>query len=1108
MEHYIIKFVLAAFTLTLFLHSCDAFTFGFDKPIVCCGYGQTLCLSLFPSLACPQVTLPNNISSVILGSYYITPTSGVGKFTNVVDSLFANVTGKLTALSCEPSGCEANFPDSLSLSQFVGYSSYCTCTIINASSATQVELKDGNYDNVQSYGFLFMSALESTFVSIGRYGSGLLSLNQDINEDSSQSEQELARGGDDHVFSRYEEQCVTKVKSNWPKTYSININYNNPPSYIWQVVVTKEGGWVQFDCQGYFCNILLPKYYFDTAGPMVVDVKLPPNVCSSTTLVSNGKSYCRESDCTWSCPIQLYKHHDCITTSESAVLWTMTVLLLLISLVLIIFWRKVWCWFKICLGYGKATVSAPKDVAVKVYNSPMVEACSSMWCRIKTFFGFKSSIKSSEMHTMGSGNQTKRFSGNSSKSMYALVVLMLLKSVGAAPISCTVTCPEEFFDYVKHEPPAVSNYIYISTILLIVLVISYLPLILSLLKWVLYAFCCLPNSFMTTYYDLKKNYYLAKSKPEEKAEVYSDHISSVNRGQQCLVATYGFALTLIVFLIVPIKALSLEESTIVIPDTFECAAAYVTPSDLTSCTTDSSGLETCYSTFQIEVDLAPRRTTCISIDDSEGNNVAEMSIYYQEVLAYAQLNFLYYTSDWGYNEQSVYKCVGGQCDGTLCDAYNIASSPSSVDKMQPPVTNYPGIQQCNRNKGQSTCANVAWVEPCCSSSKDGCIYYANGIYSTGDIYAVYSISNIVYKPKLFISVSDVASNAMVETVELTGSPPVAVLDEFTFSYIGTYSFPQTQFGTNKLIYNMGNLSAFLSPASEVGSPKATTIGDIQAQLVSRLTSPSRTSFAFDRNLFSISLQKSSASATRILPGILQKVNGIPLPGQFSGDIWSFDGENLIGNISQPGLLKVNIATNGQGYQVTTTSSLVCPEVENFLNATGCHNCESGSIMYAEFTSACKAGFAYLSVDVDYVVLGMNSIYLPEGINTIWGIRFKTTRSENKFTVTITDDTGKYSESFVVEYVAYQDIHNDTLFNVPDDANSTKKHKKDSSTGDGSWGVDIRHFFKDIFNGVASWWEYVVFLITIVITVTVLTYLFRFIKVIWPKGKDMKESKRS
>jgi hypothetical protein len=195
-------------------------------------------------------------------------------------------------------------------------------------------------------------------------------------------------------------------------------------------------------------------------------------------------------------------------------------------------------------------------------------------------------------------------------------------------------------------------------------------------------------------------------------------------------------------------------------------------------------------------------------------------------------------------------------------------------------------------------------------------------------------------------------------------------------------------------------------------------------------------------------------------------------------------------------------TAGNGLTVNLWYTEVCPVIE-LLNATGCYSCTQGAVIYIRTFSECSTGFGKISVDDKSIIVDQGQVNCITNFPLDWPIRIHVPNSENSFTMTVCDSTYQSCDSILVEFVAYKYDYNDTLFNVQ----SADFKSKDTRQGDQkkiATPHDLGHFFQNVFNGVAQWWEYLLFFVFIGVVVVGGMYIFKFFWWIKPKTSNKKE----
>jgi membrane protein insertase Oxa1/YidC/SpoIIIJ len=133
----------------------------------------------------------------------------------------------------------------------------------------------------------------------------------------------------------------------------------------------------------------------------------------------------------------------------------------------------------------------------------------------------------------------------------------------------------------------------------------------------------------------------------------------------------------------------------------------------------------------------------------------------------------------------------------------------------------------------------------------------------------------------------------------------------------------------------------------------------------------------------------------------------------------------------------------------------------------------------ELSSSCFKGLAKISTIEKSVIIHTSSVNL-ETYKKNFTIHFSTSKQMNDFDLLVTGSKSTISMNVKFAAVETQTVNNQTGYViVPDRGDSDAV-----SVFDGFF-----NFFDDIFLGIASWWQYVVFVVIIIIVIIVSIALF-------------------
>jgi hypothetical protein len=199
-----------------------------------------------------------------------------------------------------------------------------------------------------------------------------------------------------------------------------------------------------------------------------------------------------------------------------------------------------------------------------------------------------------------------------------------------------------------------------------------------------------------------------------------------------------------------------------------------------------------------------------------------------------------------------------------------------------------------------------------------------------------------------------------------------------------------------------------------------------------------------------------------------------------------------------GKIEFSYSINGEYYSQKHTS-VVCP-TWSLVTASGCYNCDMGVTIVIQARSTCTAGFVFLESSDPDIMLDTKGLAITM-TTAEYTIYLRTPKASNTFqlrlvgsnvasnTITFT----AISPSINLATTSYQDI-----VNIESDKTNFEKFSK-----------SIDDWFTKVFNGNATWWEYLLLalggLLAIIIVVSAVGIVHSVTKPILNKSGPITKS---
>jgi hypothetical protein len=199
------------------------------------------------------------------------------------------------------------------------------------------------------------------------------------------------------------------------------------PTNNWVALIRKFDFQQTYLCEGISCTIPLPSSAVVTTGTLYIDVITGNEICGEDQESIVGTHLCRSQDCLFC--LNAYEHLSCLEPSESAFLWSVTIIALLVVICMIPTMAVFSFWLV------KVVVCLPFDVfkfMKSLYNSNFTNDMIGYYKRADGYFRMKDAPEEKEVEVEKEKEEKwwrkNRGRGNAKNaSMTGLVLMMLLR---------------------------------------------------------------------------------------------------------------------------------------------------------------------------------------------------------------------------------------------------------------------------------------------------------------------------------------------------------------------------------------------------------------------------------------------------------------------------------------------------------------------------------------------------------------------------------------------------------------------------------------------------------------------------------------------------------
>jgi len=513
-----------------------------------------------------------------------------------------------------------------------------------------------------------------------------------------------------------------------------------------------------------------------------------------------------------------------------------------------------------------------------------------------------------------------------------------------------------------------------------------------------------------------------------------------------------------------------------------CTTGVFIPTTFSTCTRFNLTTEVCTSTFSLTATIPyPGASTCLYLKTPDNQILAELSFEYLEMRATLGVITEYYTSSWSANSQSNKRCPKTENCPKNCAAVNDNQIRNAYGELTDSVTTtFPGRVRCRSSCGCASCG--------CFYCQDGCVFSGIGLYGKGDIAQVKSIQSMTYSPSLTISMKD--SNGYKNMSVINSGQCSTFGQDYKVCIIGSLQGDTTIFGQDKIV-EVGGKSYFVG-ASNRGFPVSNTIGDIQG--VSPSSFSGTHNFIYAPNLWTISEEETRDNYNLESPGLDRVSSGKLIPTIIGGNLWMKQpiSNQYYSSLTSPGALLFTFEST-RNVSFTRVLNIVCPK-GSLVTASGCYNCNKGSSAIIKLKSECLGGSVYIKT-LDETITIQNLALTITTTESEYNVRFLTNKANVDFEM-IVEGSGS-TIKIPIKFTAVSDVTlPDNQGGNPTDIKA-KKNENDIGWFDdaGSFFHKLGDWFDSIFDGVAKWYDYLIFAGFIILSVIIIAVCIKVLKTV-------------
>lgn len=465
----------------------------------------------------------------------------------------------------------------------------------------------------------------------------------------------------------------------------------------------------------------------------------------------------------------------------------------------------------------------------------------------------------------------------------------------------------------------------------------------------------------------------------------------------------------------------------------QCVDSDIVTGSLTECT-QVNQMKQCKLAFNSNI-VIPNiyEETCINVK-AEDSSILTIKFSAQVQGSYSTQS-LYYTSDYDMDIRNNLVCNSETmfkhsvlCPNSGCLAVNPSSGKNIVKKLDGSTESTTDNGAVSGYTGKSGCLNVP-SPSACYFNNEACSYYRYVFKPKGNAYRVSKLLSASIKPIITVTVVDGNGTSSMVVSQIGEKYYIGDNKKVSFTILGTFSmgsfFTDALYIVNDVITDAG----WLASASPVNLPTESLLGDIQSAEPSAFSRPFNgvDNFIMPQTGFSVKVHDNNREILDLVRPANTGVGNFiksrqAFPMTLNGQKWTYKAGTLTTMLTNIPAITLKLVTetpiNVQYIHVDVDP--IC----SFVAASGCSNCDIGSVIKLNCKSVSTPGTVYLSTESKEVSIRTKVISITANSDDYF-IQMTTTIVKNDFNLLIagTNKIIKINVVFDAKHPSY--IKNDT-----------------------------------------------------------------------------------